>query len=134
MGRPSSYTDEIAESICERLSQGEPLARICSDEAMPSYSTVRKWEAEDETFSALSTRAKRDGTHFLADDSLTIADEDLPSDAELARIAVAHRKLRIDTRLRLIGKWNAKEYGDKQQVEHSGNIGIGSALDALPDN
>ena len=80
---------------------------------MPAYSTVRKWEKENAEFSALSARAKADGTHYLADESLTIADEDLPDDPEVARVEVTHRKLRIDTRMRLIGKWNAKEYGDK---------------------
>jgi hypothetical protein len=104
-GRPSSYNQEIADAICERLANGEPLARICKDDDMPAYSTVRKWEDENPTFSALSARAKRDGTHYLADDSLRIADDDT--------IDTQRAKLMIDTRLRLIGKWNAKAYGDK---------------------
>jgi len=104
-GRPSGYTPEIAEAICERLANGEPLARICRDDEMPAYSTVRKWESENAEFSALSARAKQDGTHFLADDSLRIADD--------KQIETQRAKLMIDTRLRLIGKWNAKAYGDK---------------------
>lgn len=104
-GRPTSYTQEIADKICERLSQGVPLSRICADDDMPGYSTVRRWEDEREDFRALSLRARIDGTHFLADDSLRIAD-DVSIDAQRA-------KLMVDTRLRLIGKWNAKSYGDK---------------------
>lgn len=107
-GRPSSYNDEVAAEICERLANGEPLARICRDDDMPAYSTVRKWEDENAEFSALSARAKRDGTHFLADDSLRIADDE--------QIDTQRAKLMIDTRLRLIGKWNAKAYGDKTQL------------------
>ena len=124
MGRPSSYTQEIADEICERLAEGEPLARICRDERMPSYSCVRRWEAENEEFGALSARAKRDGTHYLADDCQGIADDPLPDDLDKAKVEIAHRKLQIDTRLRLIGKWNRQDYGDKQEVEHKGSVSV----------
>src|SRR5438552_3546860 len=46
-GRPSIYSDKLAAKICERLACGKPLAKICRDEAMPAYSTVRKWEVEN---------------------------------------------------------------------------------------
>lgn len=113
-GRPSSYDPEVAQEICRLLAMGKPLARICDLEGMPAYSTARKWEDENAEFSALSSRAKRDGTHYLADDSLRIADD--------PTIDTNRAKLMIDTRLRLIGKWNAKAYGDKLDIEHSGNV------------
>lgn len=112
MGRPSLYTDELAETICERLTKGEPLARICADEAMPGYSTVRRWEDENEKFRALSMRARKDGTHYIADDCLRIADDD--------DMKVDEKRVRIDTRLRLIGKWNSKSYGDKLDMTTGG--------------
>jgi len=40
---------------------------------------------------------------------------------------IEHRKLRIDTRLKLLAKWNPKKYGDKQAIEHSGEINVGLA-------
>ena len=43
MGRPSSYTTEIFEEICERLCTGEPLEAICRDEGMPASRTVHGW-------------------------------------------------------------------------------------------
>jgi hypothetical protein len=81
---------------------------------MPGYSTVRRWEDTNEAFRALSLRARLDGTHFMADDSIRIAD-DVTIDAQRA-------KLMVDTRLRLIGKWNAKAYGDRQTIEHEGSM------------
>lgn len=113
-GRPSKYTEKLAQAICERLACGEPLARICRDEDMPSYSTVNKWIVENKAFSERSARAKQHGTHKLADDCVVIADEELPDDLRGAKVEVSHRKLKIDTRLRLIGKWNRADYGDKQ--------------------
>lgn len=89
---------------------------------MPAYSTVRKWETVNAEFAALSARAREWGCDALADDSLQIADNsDLdPND----------RRVRIDTRLRLIGKWHAKRYGDKQQVEHSGQVTLAELVTA----
>ena len=91
------------------------MARICREDDMPGYSTVRKWESENPEFLALSLRAKADGTHFMADDSIRIAD-DPTIDPQRAR-------LMVDTRLRLIGKWNSRAYGDKVQAEVTGAEG-----------
>lgn len=115
MGRPSKKTPEVVAEICERLANGEPLARICRDEHMPSFPTVWRWEEEDEEFRNLSARAREHGTHYLADECIDIADrKDLePND----------KRVRIDTRIRLIGKWNAKKYGDKQTVDHQSSDG-----------
>jgi hypothetical protein len=37
---------------------------------------------------------------------------------------VAHRKLQIETRLKLLAKWDPKRYGERQHVEHSGKVGL----------
>lgn len=114
MGRPSIYSDELAETICERLSRGEPLARICDDEDMPDFSTVWRWERDNEEFRKLSARGRELGTHYIADDCLRISDN--------PTLEPADKRVRIDTRLRLIGKWNAKNYGDKTEVAHTGGV------------
>lgn len=113
MGRPSSYTPEVAAEICRQLACGVPLAKICAQDGMPHYTTVRRWEADHPDFRVNSARAKQDGTHHLADSALMIADEPLPKDPEAARTELAKRRLQIDTRMRLIGKWNSRAYGDK---------------------
>lgn len=30
------------------------------------------------------------------------------------------KRVRIDTRIRLLGKWNARQYGDKIEIENTG--------------
>lgn len=108
VGRPSSYSDDVAGLICLRLSNGEPLKKICSDPSMPDYSTVWRWVEKHPEFRAVSLRAREIGTHAIADECVEIADNpDLdPND----------KKVRIDTRLRLIGKWNRKVFGDRQEI------------------
>jgi hypothetical protein len=113
-GRPSTYNQEVADEICSRLSKGEPLSVICSDEHIPSFQTVYNWEKARPGFLEASTRARMIGTHYLAYDSLRVADD--------LTIDPAHKRVIVDTRLRLIGKWNARQYGDKIEHEHSGSI------------
>lgn len=99
---------------------------------MPGYSTVRGWERDDPEFLARSTRAREDGCHAMAQDCLQIAD-DARNDWMDARAAegdekaaqfngehVQRSKLRIETRMRLLGKWLPKVYGDKVTSEHTG--------------
>lgn len=114
-GRPRLYSEELANEICERLANGEPLRRICQDPAMPGFTTIWQWQRDNEAFSKLSSRAREQGTHNLADQCIDIADnEDLDPQ---------HKRLMIDTRIRLIGKWNSKAYGDKITQEHQGPDG-----------
>jgi hypothetical protein len=115
VGRPSSFNDKIAAEICDRLSEGEPLARICADDGMPDFSTVWRWEQSNEEFRNLSARAREVGTHYLADDCIRIADD--------AEIDPQNKRIMVDTRLRLIGKWNAKRYGERVTQEHTGEGG-----------
>lgn len=106
LGRPSSYDPIIADEIIERLSNGEPMTAICRDKKMPSFPAVMRWEEANPDFRERSTRAMLHGTHFMAGDCIAIADD--------PETDVQHRRLRIDTRMRLIGKWNAKIYGDRK--------------------
>ena len=59
MGRPSSYSDDIALTICTRLSEGEALKRICADDDMPNRSTVNAWRRDRPAFSAMFARARK---------------------------------------------------------------------------
>lgn len=98
-------TDDLVEEIVTRLAHGEPMARICEDDHMPDFSTVWRWEKDDEAFRKASAHAREIGTHYIADDCIRISDD--------PTIEPADKRIRVDTRLRLIGKWNAKRYGDK---------------------
>lgn len=120
-GRPSSYNDETAAEIVERLSNGEPLKKICRDERMPHYVTVLKWQRANPEFDNLSSRAKAEGTHALADECLEIADDEM--------IDPQHKRLMIDTRIRLIGKWNSRAYGDKVDVTQTATVAVTHTLD-----
>jgi hypothetical protein len=67
MGRPSIYTQAIADEICERIANDESLASICRDEAMPAVTTVYRWKSEDAQFREEYARARTDQGHTVAD-------------------------------------------------------------------
>ncbi len=124
-GRPTLLTDAVLEEICDRLSKGEPLAVICRDEHMPSDRTVRSWMANKEVSAAIA-RAREVGFDSLAAECLEIAD-DVTRDTKivgdgdnLREVAdtewISRSKLRVETRLKLLAKWDPKRYGDKLDV------------------
>jgi hypothetical protein len=67
MGRPSSFTQEIADEICERLAKDESLASICRDERMPDVTTVYRWKGANDQFRQDYARARTDQGHTVAD-------------------------------------------------------------------
>jgi hypothetical protein len=137
-GRPSLYTAELADRICTRLAEGESLRAICRDEGYPAESTVRKWALEDESgFAAQYTRARELGYHALADEIIYISNtpqvgEKTKTDDKGTETTtgdmIEHRRLQVDARKWYLSKVLPKVYGEKQQVEHSGVIGIADAL------
>jgi hypothetical protein len=50
IGRPSDYSDEIAEKICNRLGEHETLREICLDPTMPERATILDWLAHRKEF------------------------------------------------------------------------------------
>lgn len=121
-GRVSTYTQEAADYICEQLSKGIPLAEICRGENMPAIRTVSGWKEAHEDFAAAFARAREDGFDQIAADCLAIADEsendtvstengDRPNTEWISR-----SKLRVETRLKLLAKWDPKRYGERMQL------------------
>ena len=64
-GRPSDYTDELADEFCNRVSEGRSLASVCADDDMPSQQTIYRWMREKPPFRekiALSREERKENT------------------------------------------------------------------------
>ena len=128
-GRPSTFSQEVADEICERLSQGEPLRQICRDERMPAWQTVYGWKAAHEDFSKRIASAREAGFDAIAEECLEIADETAFDTVETDQGFransewISRSKLRVETRLKLLAKWDPKRYGDKITNELTGANG-----------
>ena len=134
MGRPTTYTTDIADAICERLSDGRSLRSICLDDDMPSQTTVYRWLREDEAFQQQYARARAAQADAIFDEILDIADnssndwmERHGDDGENIGWrengeAMNRARLRVDARKWMAGKLAPKKYGDKLDVAHSGDV------------
>lgn len=122
-GRTTTYNAEDAKFICEQLSEGVPLAHICRDENMPAVRTVSDWKVVHPEFAAAFARAREDGFDKIAADCLDIADEtaldtvDSENGERPNAEWIARSKLRVETRLKLLSKWDPKRYGERQTVD-----------------
>lgn len=140
MSARSTYTPEIGAEICRRLADGQSLLSITRELGIP-YSTAKGWEIDIEEHAANSLRAREIGCHYMAEECPEIADDgrndwmennhpDNPGWRANGE-NVQRSRLRIDTRLRLLGKWLPKVYGEKQQIEHGGQVGITVVVNKL---
>ena len=107
-GRPSKYSEELADAICTRLAQGESMRSVCRDDDMPVMDTMWRWIREKEDFSEQYARAKQESADAIIEDILDIADEGED---------VARDRLRIDARKWVASKLKPKKYGDTTKLE-----------------
>lgn len=141
-GQPQFDRDQLVPQICERLATGEPLTSICRDLGV-TRQTVNAWRRDDETIAKLIQAARDDGYDAIADECLEIADNTQEGVEVVERGGktethhgdmLGHRKLRIETRLKLLAKWDPKRYGEKQQHEHSGDLTLKRSPHDLTDD
>jgi hypothetical protein len=133
LGRPSTYTTQIADRICVRLALGESLNKITRDADMPCQSTVYVWLLKHPEFVEKYERARGWQADTLVDQTIDIAD-DATNDwmmtatgdgAEAYRLNgenIQRSRLRIDQRKWYAGKVAPKKYGDKLDLTHAGEV------------
>jgi hypothetical protein len=123
----STYTKQMADIICIRLSEGESLKEIVRSEGMPDRATVYRWLLEQPQFCDMYTRAREEQADTLADEIIAIADEspeineirDKHGDVVDIKIDsgyVAYQKQRIEARKWTAMKLKPKKYGDKLEL------------------
>ena len=74
-GRPTEYTKEIGETICDRIVDGESLRTICADAGMPDPATVSGWFSSHPKFRYAYELARALQAEGLMDESLDIIDD-----------------------------------------------------------
>lgn len=125
MGRPSIYSDELANQICTIIAtSSKSLKKICEPDEMPNVSTVLKWLNTNESFLHQYTRAKEEQADLLVDEMIEIADDgsqDLDGFNDYGKPMenkefVNRSKLKVETRKWIASKLKPKRYGEKLDV------------------
>jgi len=134
IGRPSKRTPEIVQRVIEGLKKGTPLTIICAEQGMPCDDTIRSWADGDNDLSRAIARARETGWDQIALDAMDIADDASRDTIETEKFGpipdkewIARSKLRVETRLKLLAKWDPKRYGDLIKLagaDGKGPIGI----------
>ena len=98
---------------------------------MPSWRTVYNWVVERPDFASRLARARELGYDSLAEEALEISNtprlgqkkvyssgvgEDEDSTTITEEDMLGHRKLQIETRLKLLAVWDPKRYGNKLEL------------------
>ncbi len=110
-GRPSDFTQELADSICDKIADGVSVRKICEDDDMPDRNTIMRWENNNPEFYRQITRARA-----------MRAENEADSLEEINQMVMSG-KLKADAASVISGnrKWAAsklapKRYGEKLQV------------------
>jgi hypothetical protein len=128
MTRTSSYSDEIAETICTRIANGEGLRAICRDEEMPGRQTVLDWLNDEKRldFRTRYARAREIQGDYLDEEMQAVADTATPETVHVARLRVLTMQWRAS-------KLAPKKYGDKVELEHAGKVQIEAVQRSIVD-
>lgn len=114
MGRPSSFTQEIADRICSEISEGSNLNKLCELDGFPAQDTVYKWLLKHAEFAENYARARITRASVRADRIDDYCKRVISGelDANQARVIIDAEK------------WQAaheapKVYGDAMQLKHA---------------
>jgi hypothetical protein len=132
-GRPSKFSQRIAEKICRQLALGESLVKICAGPGMVDISTVFRWLDKKEAFRDMYAHARECQAEFYAHQIIDIADETPiteqpdPDGGVTIRIdsaGIQRNKLRVDARKWVAAKLLPRKYGDRILNEHAGRVSL----------
>lgn len=108
------------EELLDDIAGGKTLAVCCAELSLSAY-VVLNWVRADAERSAGYDRAQAVSAEIYVQECVPIADE-LDVDPQ-------QKKVRIDTRLKIAGKWDKRKYGEQSGV--SINLGSNSLVAIL---
>lgn len=130
-----SALDTLIEKIGEDEFQAKIMAAVLEGESPRdlakalniTYATLWNWLTEDEDRYKVYQDALKGTADDIAWESLKISDE-----ADGDEVNVAAKKLRVETRMRLAGKWDRHRYGEQNNVVVGGSVSLISLLASIP--
>jgi transposase-like protein len=116
VGRPTSYSEAVANEIVNRMIDGENMVAICRDENMPSRSTVYQWLDANADFRARCARAREGLADYLVDQIEQMANDTDEDNYQSMKVKIATAQWRAM-------KMAPKIYGDRSRTEITGADG-----------
>jgi hypothetical protein len=115
-GRPTKFTPEIANAICEQMISGRDLLDICGDLDMPSRSSVYRWLHDYPEFEAQYARAREAMADLELRNLKQLADDCTEDNVNSTRVKLNHFQWRLM-------KIAPRVYGERARTELTGADG-----------
>lgn len=120
MSERTEITAGLVLEVCQDVANGKTLTQAAKERGT-SGAAIRYQLLKDADLFSHSARAREIGCDAIADECIAIADG--PGDP-------ADKRIKIDTRIRLIGKWSQR-YSDKLTVNTNKTVTHKYDLDSL---
>ena len=117
--RPVEYSDELAQTILDRMADGETLEKICNDADMPEQGMVARWaiNLDIDGFAGRLMRANELLGYRFAEKAIALAED---KDAGSAN----DRRLQIDTYKWFAGVAAPERFGKYAGMKPRGHAGL----------
>ena len=137
-GRPTKYTPELADRICEAVATSDQgLDHVCEQNPeFPVESVIRLWRFKHPEFSTKYLQAKQFQAELYAESTLKIADVkstfiDGDGNKRIDPGYVAWQKMNVNLRQWHASKLAPKVYGDKKTEENNNPLETLTKIHAL---
>lgn len=125
-GRPTTYSEALANRIVRKLADGQGLNAICKSATMPAESTVRSWVVDDEGgFAAKYARGRDIGLDVRAERLGQLAGSAQGKDGA----GVQAVRLMVDTEKWFLSKLAPKRYGDRLNLDVEAKVEVQNLTD-----
>jgi hypothetical protein len=125
VGRPTKYSDALANRICEAMVNGQDLMSICNSPGFPDRTTVYRWAWSNPDFATRLDRAREALADHAAFEIGQIAANCTPETAAADRVRLAALQWRAS-------KLSPRRYSDRKVNEVVGANGGAIAIEERP--
>ncbi|CAM5999261.1 unnamed protein product [Sphagnum balticum] len=135
IGRPTGYSDELADEICARLAEGRSMNSVCSDEDMPNKSIVYRWLMKYEHFrdkytatlpyrtTAFAEMMLEQAFHERETEQVTIKENEKGIFRDTKMLDnVSRSQLMVNTLQWTLARMAPDKYGDKSEIKQKIDI------------
>lgn len=123
-GRPSIYTPELAQKICDYISDGLSERKICALPGMPSLATLSRWKNEKPEFLEQSARAREASAEKFNDELLELQENlnnelttRLLNGEDFPRGAIEAYRVLMQEKARQVSWRDDSRFGDRKTVK-----------------
>ena len=124
---PERYDPLMAQNICDRYADGEPMLSILATPGYPRGGEFYLWTETIPELEKKWTAARRARAHSLAEETLHISDQSLKDHPAF----IPAHTLRVKTRQWLAAKARPETYGEHQSLHHTGQLSIAAMSQQL---